>query len=511
LHCGALDFELKSCTTFHRFQCGFRSNRSIETALLRLIAAKRMGHHYTAILDLKGAYPSVPRAHLMKILRKRLPDQICDEITLFMGDDAIRTIGDSDNAEATLRMGVPEGSPLSPSIFNLYIDELAHRLAKAPKCYAILPANMYADDVALFARNALGLQYLLDICTEWAKEFGMHWATRKGKSCVVIPRDSVTTFTLAGNAIERENSTRYLGIIINYRGIKSADTPERIRKATAKYHTIRNLGITDRMHVRRRIHIFNSFIRPVFDFGIHLAPWREDYDSQSRRIENMAFKHPHNKAGKKAWVRYRNILGYPGLATRRNILASKLYARLKANLEEGIYRSAEEHTLAQWEIEALLSMYALEDLTEPGLKEQTEQEALETKRASNPKTRNPRVCAASNNQRPYLTLPTNLARFATRWYFGQFPHPAKKDQLDDDPSLNYRAIETELQYLLSRPQWSAWQKKRSAELLIIIAKATQEQLGNAEGDLDDEELSSSSSEWEAVTSESGSISSDTTH
>jgi len=47
----AIDIELKKRTTFHRLQCAFRGNRSIEQAILRYIAAKKMRHYYTAVLD----------------------------------------------------------------------------------------------------------------------------------------------------------------------------------------------------------------------------------------------------------------------------------------------------------------------------------------------------------------------------------------------------------------------------------------------------------------------------
>lgn len=137
---------------------------------------------------------------------------------------------------------------------------------------------------------------------EWAASHGMHWPTTAGKSCVVIPPNSRTTFTLSGNNVQRQRTTRYLGIIVNFRGIQSADTPRRIASAKAKYSLIASTRILDNIHVRRQIRIYNAFIRPVFDFGIHLAPWRPEYERDSRTIDNMVFKHPHRGAGKRAWT-----------------------------------------------------------------------------------------------------------------------------------------------------------------------------------------------------------------
>jgi len=498
----ALDLELKSCTRFHRFQCGFRARKSTESATLRFLAAKQMGHHYTAVLDLRGAYPSVPRAQLMEVLRSRLPDQICDEISLFMGDDAISTIGDPESLEATVRMGVPEGSPLSPSIFNIYIDVLANRLDKTPQKYSNLPATLYADDVVLFAKTAAGLQILLDICTKWAADYGMHWATTKGKSCVVIPPTSRTTFTLAGNNVERQRTTRYLGIIVNFRGIQSADTPKRIAAARAKYSLIAATKILDRIHVRRQINIYNTFIRPVFDFGIHLAPWRHEYEADSRAVDNMVFKHPHRGAGKRAWVRFRNVLGIPSLETRRRILASKLYERLTANMRSETDRSPAEKVISQWEITALLQIHELPDLLNPEAKETEERAVIEQKLAAQTNTTKHRLCAVHGAKQPYLKTPATIARMAIRWFFGKFPHHAQKEQLLRDPTINYTSTETELQRLLHLPDWNETQRNKCIKLIISVAKATDEYLGNAEDGVEYSEPSSTTTETMSSTEKS---------
>ncbi len=59
------------------------------------------------------------------------------------------------------------------AIVNLFIDTLATRIEAVPRAVAAHPANIFADDVLLLARDLSGLQILLDICTAWADRNNM--------------------------------------------------------------------------------------------------------------------------------------------------------------------------------------------------------------------------------------------------------------------------------------------------------------------------------------------------
>lgn len=208
-----IDYEVRSITNMSPLQCGFRAGRGVEQPILRFLDAARHGHNHIAVLDLKGAYPSVPRGKLMKVLEKRLPQTITDMISVLLTPDKVETVGDDRQIRRQLAMGVPEGSPLSPTMFNLYADTLAYLLTSMPKTISLWPSNLYADDIQLLALSAEGLQMQLDVCTGWGREYNLIGAP--SKSTVLTPRSTEPDYFLAGRPLPRKRQTTYLGVQIS--------------------------------------------------------------------------------------------------------------------------------------------------------------------------------------------------------------------------------------------------------------------------------------------------------
>ena len=77
-----------------------------------------------------------------------------------------------------LEAGVPQGSPLSPILFLLYIATLYEALAKSPGLLVV----GFADDINLmvFSGNAQAncrrLENAWRICERWAKSRGIEFA-----------------------------------------------------------------------------------------------------------------------------------------------------------------------------------------------------------------------------------------------------------------------------------------------------------------------------------------------
>nr|XP_050024272.1 uncharacterized protein LOC126518531 [Dermacentor andersoni] len=117
-------------------------------------------------------------------------------------------VGHDASAIRTNRVGVPQGSVISPTLFNIAMHQLPKRLADVSG----LKHAAYADDVTVWAhQGCIGeqedvLQRALDIIHAYAKETGLHTAPDKTEFFVI--HGDRSTF---GKQEEKQSFKLYIG------------------------------------------------------------------------------------------------------------------------------------------------------------------------------------------------------------------------------------------------------------------------------------------------------------
>lgn len=81
-------------------------------------------------MDLKGAYDTVPRDKLMEVVGGKLEQPLHGMISLTLQPLQIVTKGDKTKTRKEMTREVPQGSPLSPTLFNLYMGTLWRSLER---------------------------------------------------------------------------------------------------------------------------------------------------------------------------------------------------------------------------------------------------------------------------------------------------------------------------------------------------------------------------------------------
>lgn len=133
---------------------GFRQHLSTQDIMLRLkeeVIAPATRHSPRAILalDLKGAFDNVAHAAILSRLNNtgcgnRIYSYISDFLT---GRQAVLKIGDIKSKPISLgSRGTPQGSALSPLLFNIAFLGLPKQLEQIPNLHHAL----YADDITLW-------------------------------------------------------------------------------------------------------------------------------------------------------------------------------------------------------------------------------------------------------------------------------------------------------------------------------------------------------------------------
>ena len=118
--------------------------------------------------------------------------------------------------------GIRQGDPMSPTLFSLFINDLARQLKSEGPVLQVgntkINILLYADDMVLLAENEENLQYLLgimsDLCYKWRLK------VNKNKTKIIhfrtvrkAPTNRV--FKYGNDDLEVVSRYKYLGIILD--------------------------------------------------------------------------------------------------------------------------------------------------------------------------------------------------------------------------------------------------------------------------------------------------------
>lgn len=207
-------------------QFGYKKGFGTIDAVLTLttdiqISYSRNNYLSTLFLDLKGAYESVN----LNILEEKLckfffvPNLIARNIINLYSNRLIY-VRNSKNERIGPRLnscGIPQGSVLSPLLFNLYTADI-HRL-NIPNLKII----QYADDICIYTehkkwdKSLETLEYGVLYLRQWIFNNGFELSQEKS-ICSVFTRHNLpqtTNIQLAGYNFPFQSKIKYLGVILD--------------------------------------------------------------------------------------------------------------------------------------------------------------------------------------------------------------------------------------------------------------------------------------------------------
>lgn len=178
-----------------------------------------------------------------------------------------------------INRGVKQGDSLSPTLFNIYINEIPELFIRE-ECFPLILENssigslMFADDLVILSESEVGLQKSLDSFAEYCDKWQLTVNCKKTKTMVLTNSfknvDNIS-FKYKNNILEVVKEFKFLGNIITRTGNlvpaaqalsnKSLKVMSAIRAYTSSLHEIpANLSS----------HLFDSLVRPILTYNAEI-------------------------------------------------------------------------------------------------------------------------------------------------------------------------------------------------------------------------------------------------
>lgn len=286
--------HLKSKNILMNEQFGFRQGHSTNHQLLRVtnyIKSELRNKRSTGMItfDIEKAFDSVwHNALLHKMLILKFPFYLIKIINSFLENRSFYvSIGESKSKQYSIPAGVPQGSVLSPILFNIFTSDLKI----SPKCELAL----FADDTAIYCSGKspdkiimslnIAIAQLSTYCYSWKIKLnaGKTQATffTKKKSDRYLPSSSVMVLN---NPIKWTNSLKYLGVFLD-KTLTFKNQFEYVTGRIIKYIKILYplINRKSKLNVKNKILIFKTIFQSIMLYACPV--WSNCADCHKNKLQ----------------------------------------------------------------------------------------------------------------------------------------------------------------------------------------------------------------------------------
>ena len=231
---------------------------------------------YTAFIDFKKAYDTVDREILFNHLKQLGINGLFLKNITAMYENTKYSIKLKNGHSQALNsnLGLKQGCPLSPLLFNLYIDDINKIFEE--QCDPItlqddvLNHFLYADDLVLLSSTPDGLQNCLNNLHEFSNRKCLTVSTNKSKTLVFnsAGRFIKTTFRIDQNVLEPVQNFCYLGFDLRASGTVKMAMNSLYDKAGKALRPLMCVIARFNLPFKISLKLFHTFITPILLYNV---------------------------------------------------------------------------------------------------------------------------------------------------------------------------------------------------------------------------------------------------
>ena len=220
--CNRLTYFIENNNKLSFTQGGFRKKMSTMDQIARVenvIRTTMLNKQICLIvfIDLSKAYDIVWHTGLLyKLQAAGVKGKLLKWIQNYLKNRKFKTYFEGEcSSEHSITSGVPQGSTISPLLFNIMLNDI-------PRVNGVKSVE-YADDLAFYSSHSdlgelrLNIQKQLDEFNKWTKSWGLKVNTSKTKAMIFTSKKGSFSppIKLGGESINYVTTHRYLGVIFD--------------------------------------------------------------------------------------------------------------------------------------------------------------------------------------------------------------------------------------------------------------------------------------------------------